>query len=1007
MALPEVIIGRKPASRDEGFAFIGASQMRAWIAGRTSQAVWISHLGAVIGKDSSLGSNITVKYGLTGVADGVPGALLGITGGGVVSTVMVAAAGVDAGIYHEMPVNSGGPRNKGIPVAAGTDLAVVFNVTGGTANHGMIFAGSLPGSAVKIWYTKSGSSIPNPYGSATPAFEGQPTSWARGQVNEPPRAPVNRSPSGNIDDLTPDFEGDFRDRNGVWGTANDGYDAGDRLWKTDIQLTDTVSGSVIWSPSYLATTDEIANERSSRTYNGPALVRGRLYSWIMRHYDYLKAPGVWTSEPLTFTVIASGSITISAPSGVQQSITPTISARYTHQDGTAMASVRARIKQGNTVVYQSGFVTKSVASSAAPGTLFTLTYAEASIPSALWGNAYTVELEAKDTLGVNSGYSQPKAFSTDAPPTVPVIVAPSAAIITSLEQIRTTFSDADDTSATGLVGKLILEYWPAITNSGAAVDLTGWAADTPSAGITRAFTRATGAAVDGDNAAFSIAVSANTSGGSAYVTASQQIKSRPGMVEQVVVSSRTTNTALKPKIAIDWYNASNAVISTSDEADYTVAAVNTWQERTLTATAPALTAYFKIRFRAHGASAGNTGTVLFDSVRAYSRVTRSQTYDSVNKDWRYTPVADDLPDYGVLNIYAYAGDGTVWSGATTVEADASKSFKSVTYALGPQPVITSPTDGGTEDTSAPSIAWTVTGQVSRLVQMFNNATGAEEYSSGWAVTASTSFVPPTGRILDNEEVRLRVSVEDAFGIIGYDEVVFTLDYDEPDAIDGFSVLPDKLSGDAGNTIARASWLPSTDPDFAGYLLRRDGVLMARIESIDDTEWVDPAPISRVEHLYSIAQVVNRDGDVPISSPLVEQSNVVFVSGVVLNGVESFERDRVHLPAWTTRDHQQQGDETVYQPWDQEQPSTIRTTSEWWISTFEFVLYDDEFGAALDKLGAVLRMARIGGPLAYRDGSGRLAYKSIPRGSIKVSDDRQGRFKVSLQLRDEYYKASVE
>jgi hypothetical protein len=352
------------------------------------------------------------------------------------------------------------PSDTAIQMWSGNRYSIGALVDGANANVGMIFAGSISKDS-ELLYQKiaatSGTTPPDPFGSASSVTAGHLTMWVEAHTNEAPRVPVDRSPSGTINTTTPTFTSTFRDRNGTWGPGNDGYDDGDEIKRYRIQVRRVSDGVIMWAPAaFSASTTEKSGDSTTKLYAGSTLSRGVAYEWRIQHQDMFDEWGSY-SDWLTFTPANSGYVftNASSPSGKQEVNTGiTFGGSWTHQSSLSTNAVQVRIKENGLVVQTSPTITKTVASSASPGTAFTVSWADTTFADLDWGHSYTYEIRARDTASAWSDWSDGRAFNTNAAPAVPTNLSPTGSATVSsypLLTANTSDPDSDDIASTLVV----------------------------------------------------------------------------------------------------------------------------------------------------------------------------------------------------------------------------------------------------------------------------------------------------------------------------------------------------------------------------------------------------------------------------------------------------------------------------------------------------------------------------------------------------------------------------
>lgn len=445
MALTTVRYGRYSASAEVVYGVIGTSNIRACVFNSATQNVWVHTLGGWIRKSG--GTNSTVRFGLYGTTSNNPSTRLGYT-----SSISVTSTSFTSRTAS-VSVTDSSPLQTAIKLASGSLYSIAILSTTASTDHTMATAASISATNEQF-YNKSGTSLPAPFGSYTASTEGHMTVWAEGYLNELPDA-ANLSPSGTINDTAPTFSADFRDLNGAYGTTSGlGVDTGDRMTQYAIEVRTQGSATADkWSSTYTATGTEQTNNAIARAYGGSTLTRGTTYEWRIRFYDEFNAAGAWSSWT-AFTPANLGYVTTDGnPTGKIEDNTPDFEGRWTHQSASSTNAVQIRLYSSSGVLLQdSGTITKTVASSASPGTLFTITWADTTFADLTWGAAYEYEIRGRDTSNNWSNYSTPRrTFNTNSAPSVPSGLTPSGgAIYTSYPLLHCQATDTDDTTATGL-----------------------------------------------------------------------------------------------------------------------------------------------------------------------------------------------------------------------------------------------------------------------------------------------------------------------------------------------------------------------------------------------------------------------------------------------------------------------------------------------------------------------------------------------------------------------------
>lgn len=247
--------------------------------------------------------------------------------------------------------------------------------------------------------------------------------------DQPPNAPSNLAPSGTVTTLTPTFTGSFSDPT-----------SGDTLAQYEIAVNNASNGggSQIWvSGPINASSAEQAAAAFSRGYGGPALSFGASYSFRAHMANQNGNWGAWSGWVNFQTAQGPNTPSISAPSGLQTSLTPAWSFGYSSPSGTALAAWRMVIEAEpqDTWIYDSGWVSYSAASGV------TVTGTVPTAAGLQYGGAYAVNVMVQDANGATSGWD--KLFFTVAalPQVAPLTPANAATVNTQTPTFTWTYSD--------------------------------------------------------------------------------------------------------------------------------------------------------------------------------------------------------------------------------------------------------------------------------------------------------------------------------------------------------------------------------------------------------------------------------------------------------------------------------------------------------------------------------------------------------------------------------------
>jgi hypothetical protein len=455
-----VTYGRPSTLPRVDFGFIAPGQLRGVTFNAASQHMWVYQLGIRGGKYTTEDpDNVTARVAVYAVDGSMnPAGRLGYSDAMTITTVMNDIAGGADNVANVGA--STGPLSTAIPLSSGVRYHLAVLGTVGSLGHAMQAASRITADNEKF-YNRSGLSQPppDPFGTYTSSTEGHLVIWAVADENVAPNTPSSLSPAGTINETAPTFTADFVDAN---------ENRGDELNQFRIQVRRVADGSTFWDTTLTATSGEKAADAISRAYGGTTLVRGTAYEWRCQMSDYFSAWSAWTGWT-AFTPANLGFVTTTGnPVGKIEFNEPAFFGGYwTHQASEDMTVVQTRLLNGaGTTVLQTGaeYNIADVASSASPGTLFTVGWASTGFTTLAWGTSYQYQMRGKDASSLWSDWSTPCAFTTDAAPTVPSGLSPAnSTILTDYPDLICYASDTDDTTASGLT------VFARIKNSGGTV----------------------------------------------------------------------------------------------------------------------------------------------------------------------------------------------------------------------------------------------------------------------------------------------------------------------------------------------------------------------------------------------------------------------------------------------------------------------------------------------------------------------------------------------------------
>lgn len=458
--LTTINYGRYVTTRDSAYNAITADNSQASVYGRAAQDMWVV-TGTFWGGRSG-GTQPDVRISVyNSDASKNPTDRVGYMQLVKPTNAMTGAGSGGALITSPVEVADNAPSNVALMLHAGKRYAIDFlpksqglGLSFRTADfpavdNPRLYSRVAPGDPPPVDYTSYVSSSP----------PGHNTAFLTGHKNEPPEAPVTGlAPIGTISSLAPTFTADFRDINGHWGGVTAGANDGDIIHQYRLQVrAPTDIHTLLWNSLSYASEDEQAANAISKVYGGTTLVRGTAYEWRIQMSDAFYAWGSWSAWT-AFSPSAQGFVTLdSTPTGKVLDNTPDFKGRWNHQAATSMKRVQVRLRAypSNTVL-QTGadFDIADVASSALPGTLFTVLWANTGFTPLAWGTKYRYEMRGYDgTLW--SDWSGRRYFNTDAAPSIARNLSPpNGALVTVGPTLQFSFTDADpdDTYLTTLQG---------------------------------------------------------------------------------------------------------------------------------------------------------------------------------------------------------------------------------------------------------------------------------------------------------------------------------------------------------------------------------------------------------------------------------------------------------------------------------------------------------------------------------------------------------------------------
>lgn len=439
--MAETTYGRSSSLKHDDIGNIVSGEMRGCTYNRTNDHLWAHTANARVNDN---GSNSAIRIGIYNVnssrhpttrrAYSESIAVTSATEGNVSGSIATIDVAAPSGVTF-----------TAIPLQDNTRYHLAILNVGALIDHAMEQASDISADNESFYY-RTGLSQPPPssFGSYSSSNEGHMTTWLNAQINEAPNAPTNLSPSGTINDTAPTFAADFTD-------TNSGY--GDYLNQMRVQVRRVSDSTVFWDTTLTSTQAERTGAAMSRAYGGTTLVRGTAYEWRTQHSDHFGEWGDWTAWT-TFTPAELGFIVCEDdPTGKIEDNTPDFDGTWSHDDSDDMTVVQVRILSSGGTVLQTGseYDITDVTTATAD---FTVAWADTGLSTLAWGTSYQYQMRGKDETATWSDWSAAATFSTNAAPTVPTNLTPAnSQILTDYPLLMWQSTDADDTTATGLVSK--------------------------------------------------------------------------------------------------------------------------------------------------------------------------------------------------------------------------------------------------------------------------------------------------------------------------------------------------------------------------------------------------------------------------------------------------------------------------------------------------------------------------------------------------------------------------
>lgn len=401
------------------------------------------------------------------------------------------------------------------------------------------------------------------------------------------------------------------------------------------------------------------------------------------------------------------------------------------------------------------------------------------------------------------------------------------------------------------------------------------------------------------------------------------------------------------------------------------------------------------------------------------------TYNPANSKWEVpaSSISGFLTTngYGIYTWDAYGYDGTVYSGGTTLIADAVHSVSaSFDYEAGPVIAIAAPLDNATVATSNLTVSWSVTSggpQVKyRVLLTADGDASTVAYDSGTITSTATSHVIPTGYYRNLTNYDLYVYITNSTPTTGVSDVVnIAISYTPPTSPVNLQVTTIPVSLDTTDTAAMITWDQTvySEPEFEAENLYRSAdsgpdrarILLARIDSAGITAFVDYTLASGATTTYELTNVIATGLDLVESDPVSDTASIA-LTATVLTLVGDAGNHRAVLTNVRERPDSQTISEAVYQPLDGSNPITVRGRANYYSASITASIIDSVSGDAAANVAAFRDLVAQKSAIAcmrYADGTKRFVTIS----NVKITPQASNiYFDVSFTARDEEFQEGV-
>jgi hypothetical protein len=400
-----------------------------------------------------------------------------------------------------------------------------------------------------------------------------------------------------------------------------------------------------------------------------------------------------------------------------------------------------------------------------------------------------------------------------------------------------------------------------------------------------------------------------------------------------------------------------------------------------------------------------------------STVTRTATRNLTTGLFEYQTTSTDLPAVQTFTWKAQVSDGTFTS--------AYSANATVVYATGLTVTLTAPTPSQVITTASLPVSWSaIANQTHYEVQLWElNSSGQRlstitpSYTTGTVVSAATSFnVPATAyKNLTNYEVVVKLT-NNLAQTGNSAATLISINFTPPDTLN-LTATPVRYAGEVSFSSIYVEWSPTTysGSAFLGYYLWRTPLsgenagqreLLRKIPRAAQVGFVDAHPVSGVDYLYELSQLV-RIGTLDVYSIAAQAQTRIDLESVVLTLATNPETYRIELHHRSARGSgpfmvsEHVGQRQRVYPINARLPRVIVGTLDAWKDVGTFALLTTDDATAEQKINDWRELMRSGGTICLRDFTGVKRFVTL---DANPREDRYSidRYEVTMSFMESHF-----